>query len=101
MENRENNSNHEHGSNDHNIHALNNRLNIIEDMSCIKRVHSARFFEPVCQNFSSVLFDLIHSLPLRGGGHGYKLNGHRCPCPRHGHGRGIYLISCFLPYKIT
>ena len=21
------------------------------------------------------------------GGHGHELNGHRCPCPRHGHGR--------------
>ena len=23
------------------------------------------------------------------GGHGHELNGHRCPCPRHGHGRGM------------
>ena len=23
------------------------------------------------------------------GGHGHVLNGHRCPCPRHGHGRGM------------
>ena len=23
------------------------------------------------------------------GGHGHELNGHRCPCPRHGHGRDM------------
>ena len=23
------------------------------------------------------------------GGHGHEVNGHRCPCPRHGHGRGM------------
>ena len=22
------------------------------------------------------------------GVYGHELNGHRCPCPRHGHGRG-------------
>ena len=22
-------------------------------------------------------------------GHGHELNGHRCPCPRQGHGRGM------------
>ena len=26
------------------------------------------------------------------GGHGHELNGHRCPCPRHGHGRGMDTI---------
>ena len=28
-------------------------------------------------------------LPSELGGHGHELNGHRCPCPRHGHGRGM------------
>ena len=23
------------------------------------------------------------------GGHGHEVNGHRCPCPRHDHGRGM------------
>ena len=23
------------------------------------------------------------------GGHDHELNGHWCPCPRHGHGRGL------------
>ena len=23
------------------------------------------------------------------GGHGHELNGHRCPCPRHGHRRDM------------
>ena len=23
------------------------------------------------------------------GGHGHELNEHRCPCPRHRHGRGM------------
>ena len=23
------------------------------------------------------------------GGYGHELNGHRCPCRRHGHGRGM------------
>ena len=25
------------------------------------------------------------SLKAELGGHGHELNGHRCPCPRHGH----------------
>ena len=33
--------------------------------------------------------DLHETLRAELGGHGHELNGHRCPCPRHGHGRGM------------
>ena len=32
---------------------------------------------------------LWYGWPTELGGHGHELNGHRCPCPRHGHGRGM------------
>ena len=32
------------------------------------------------------MLNMLH-LPSEFGGHGHELNGHRCPYPRHGHGR--------------
>ena len=46
-------------------------------------------FLRVCDNaiLSRILF-LKNPSKAEVVGHGHELNGHRCPCPRHGHRRG-------------
>ena len=40
-------------------------------------------------NYSNIITIRNCRLATELGGHGHELNGHRCPCPRHGHGRGM------------